>query len=158
MMLKRILIVAFAAGITCASCSKFRNAEPVNPRTVQAPAPPRAIDACALLTVEEVASVQGDTVVNTTSGNPAGGGFATAHCVFSTATPVNSVSLVVVQSSGEAGAWSVREFWRDTFHQQAHAEGADDEEGEKRALRKMCLISETRRSGSEPKAGPRFTC
>ncbi len=59
--------------------------------------------------------MQADTVTGTT---PSGGmlsGFPSTQCLFQTATPANSVSVVVTQSTASR---RVRDFWKETFHRE----------------------------------------
>ncbi len=52
----RIFIAALVAGAACSSCSKPPTAEADIQNAPHPPVPPREIEACALLTAEEVAS------------------------------------------------------------------------------------------------------
>jgi hypothetical protein len=86
-----------------------------------------AIDACKLLTGEEIKSIQSDTLKDTTLSPPAGGAFITSQCFYATSNFVNSVSLKVTQQSSTAGAENIREFWKERFG----SAGSEEKEREK---------------------------
>lgn len=86
------------------------------PATSEAvPATP-GIDACALLTSEEIKAVQGEAVKETKLSGQTGGGLSTSLCFFTLPTSGNSISLVVVQKGAGADAKDPEEFWREKFH------------------------------------------
>jgi hypothetical protein len=74
------------------------------------------IDACKLLTAEEIKSVQGDTLKETKTSEQASGPFTTTQCFYTTSNFVNSVSLTVTQKNpASPGGESVKEFWKERF-------------------------------------------
>ena len=73
------------------------------------------IDACKLLTGEEITSIQSDTLKNATLSPPGSDAFITSQCFYATTNFVNSVSLKVTQQSSNAGAENIREFWKERF-------------------------------------------
>lgn len=91
------------------------------------------IDACKLLTSDEIKSVQSDTLKDVTPSAPGSGPFVTSQCFYATTNFVNSVSLNVTQQSPQAGAESLREFWKERFES---AEHGDKERGRKREREK----------------------
>ncbi len=113
---KSALLLIPACLVGFGGCSKRGNPE-VSPSSSISPSaivtseqPVQQIDACSLLTSEEIQSVQGEAVTGTT---PSGGmlnGFPSAQCVFTTVTPVNSVSVVITQSAANSPR-RIRDFW-----------------------------------------------
>lgn len=94
------------------------------------------IDACKLLTAEDIRSIQGDTLRETKPSEQASGPFATAQCFFATNNFVNSVSLTVTQKNPAAPSGeSVREFWKERFGREDRHEKDREERREKGARR-----------------------
>ncbi len=134
-------LVIFACLTLLAGCSRPQPPDASSPSPTAsasiASAQVRQIDACSLLTADEIQSVQGEAVTGTT---PSGGtlnGFPSRQCVFMTVTPVNSVSVVVTQTAANSPR-HVREFWNETFHRKDHpdkpgAERDGEEEERKKA-------------------------
>ena len=87
-----------------------------------------ALDACALLTSKEIESVQGEATKETKLSGQSTGGFSISQCFFSLPTFTNSVSLLVAQRGGGAGAHDPKEFWRDTFHEDKEKEREKEKE------------------------------
>ncbi|MDQ1707039.1 MAG: hypothetical protein QOJ88_250 [Pyrinomonadaceae bacterium] len=89
------------------------------------------LDACALLTSDEIQSVQGEAVKETKLTGQTTGGVNTSQCFYTLPTFTNSVSLVVAQKGVSAGATEPREFWRETFHKdKAEKRDRDRKRGE----------------------------
>ncbi len=138
------LILTSAVSITLVGCSRPQTSQAPPPGPTVTPAtveqdqqPTQPVDACSLLTSEEIESVQREAVTGTTPSGGTLGGFPSTQCVFMTVTPVNSVSVVITQSAPKA-SHGVREFWEQTFHRKADedrpgGETEGDEEGEKKA-------------------------
>lgn len=89
------------------------------------------LDACALLTGQEIESVQGEALRETKLSGQSTGGFSTSQCFFTLPTFTNSISLLVVQSGKGPDAREAQEIWRDTFHK-GEAEDKDDDRYRKR--------------------------
>jgi hypothetical protein len=87
------------------------------------------VDACALLTSQEIESVQGEAVKETKLSGKAATGFSISQCFFTLPTFTNSVSLLVAQKGEGAGAQNPKSFWRQTFHEPRR--GNEEEEKEK---------------------------
>lgn len=93
------------------------------PRKTQIAAP--TIDACALLTKEEIAEVQGSAVTSTTPSTHVQNSMAVAQCYFALPTSSDSLSLIVYKkpSAGEAAP---RELWKQMFHTERPAKTGRD--------------------------------
>jgi hypothetical protein len=101
------------------------------------PAPPAEatavkpkIDACALLTSQEIDAVQGEAVKETKLSGQAAGGLNVSQCFFTLPTFTKSVSLLVAHKGEGAGARDPKDFWRDTFHETKAREREEKEEEE----------------------------
>lgn len=94
------------------------------------------IDACNLMTKEEVGAVQGTTITETKSSVQANAGFRAAQCFYTGKEFSKSVVLTVTQRDPEQpGNRTPKDFWNDTFHRETNEEkereGERGEEGEK---------------------------
>lgn len=89
------------------------------PVTVASPAnmPPTApgkVDACTLLTTDEIKSVQGEDLKTTKPSQQAGPDFAIDICYYELPTPSNSISVSLAQPNPEKKK-AVKDFWENTF-------------------------------------------
>ena len=84
------------------------------------------IDACALLTSKDLQAVQGEALKETKSSTRADGGFLISQCLYTLPTFSNSISVLVAQKGGSAGARDPKEFWKETFHR-ADRDGKEKE-------------------------------
>jgi hypothetical protein len=80
------------------------------------------IDACALLTGQEIRSVQGESLKETKASGSTEGGFSISQCFFTLPTFANSISLVVTQKGDGASARDPKEFWETTFDKESAGE------------------------------------
>jgi hypothetical protein len=119
------LALWLAAGVALVSCKKSAT-------TSSSPVTKRAkIDACSLITKEEVQALQGAPVKDNKSSDQSDGRFRIAQC-FYTAEPFNkSVSLAVTQSDPDSPkAGNPKDFWKESFGRydgQAKEEEGDEE-------------------------------
>jgi hypothetical protein len=96
------------------------------------PAAP-AIDACSLLTSEEVQSVLGEPVKETKPSGQPGGALAISQCYFTLPTVVNSMVLTVFEKGSGADARDPSGSWKEMFEREAGRDSKGDEEGEKKS-------------------------
>jgi hypothetical protein len=73
------------------------------------------IDACALLTTEEVQSIQGEPIKETKPSGKSDGGLTVSQCYFTLPTFTNSISLRIVQKSSGPGGRDPKQVWDETF-------------------------------------------
>ena len=95
----------------------------------------RPIDACKLLTGEEIKSIQSDTLKDATLSPTGSDAFITSQCFYATTNFVNSVSLKVSQQSSNSGAENIREFWKERFGSAGSNEKEREKEREKKSER-----------------------
>ena len=104
------------------------------------------VDACTLLTSDEIKAVQGEDVKETTPSNRSTGDFIVSQCYYGLPTPSNSISLTLTERNpGKQGGQSVKEFWEQTF-------GKDEKKGEGKKEEKK--KPEARREGEEEESAP----
>jgi hypothetical protein len=136
-------LVCFAALL--ASCSRkdpsagMPTPTPNNQTSAAAESKP-LLDACALLTSEEIESVQGEPVQETKPTTQSAGGVATTQCYFALPTSSNSVILSVTAKDSATGDVDVKESWEKMFGEHDKAgehehEGEEEGEGKNRPLR-----------------------
>jgi hypothetical protein len=108
----RLLILVFSIGLlaTLASCQKSK--------TTVAPSMRSKIDACGLITNDEVKAIQSAPVKDVKGSEQSDGTFRIAQCFYN-AEPFNkSVSLAVTQSDpASTKARTPKEYWKETFGQ-----------------------------------------
>lgn len=93
------------------------------PPTAPATSPVKAkIDACSLLTSDDLKSVQGEPLKEAQRSDRRDSGFIVAQCYYALPTTSNSVVLNVTTAGDGQGATSPKKFWEDTF-------GAEDAKG-----------------------------
>ncbi len=133
-----------AANQQTAPSSLAQNASsPVSASTT--PSSRGRVDACSLLTAEEVKAVQGEAFKETKPSGSAENGLVISQCFFSLPTFANSVSLAVTEKGDGAGAHDPREFWEKTF---ASSERYRENEREKRKEKNAPKNREEEEEGS----------
>lgn len=75
--------------------------------------PPKASDPCALLTADDIKSVQGESATQIKPSRRGDSDFAVSQCFYQTPTFTKSVSLELTERG--ASAKSVREMWKENF-------------------------------------------
>jgi len=84
------------------------------------------IDACGLITNEEVQAIQGSPIKDIKGSEQSDGSFRVAQCFYSAETFNKSVSLAVTQSDpASPKARNPKDFWKETF---GRYEGEEKEE------------------------------
>jgi hypothetical protein len=105
------------------------------------------LDACALLTSDEIKAVQGEAVMDTKASGRDDAPLSVSQCFFTTATFNKSVSLEVTR--GVSGGKGAREFWDRQFARaREEAEGAGKKSEREREKKKAGA-----RGGEEEEAG-----
>lgn len=114
------------------------------------------IDACALLTSQEIRSVQGESLKETKASGKAEGGFSISQCFYTLPTFSNSISLAVTQKGDGAGARDPKEFWEATFDKESERErdNEHDQKSEKERGKKPEKARDKNREEEEESAPP----
>lgn len=108
------------------------------------------IDACSLLTREELAAVQGCAFTGAQGSASAQGEFRVAQCVYTAEEPNKSVSLVLMRNkSGGAKPRTIKQFWDETFDRFDDAEKDED----RKPAEKRSDASESRGKDEEDEEG-----
>ena len=104
----RVIFIAFISGVVLAtaSCSK---------REPQAEAPPRLIDACTLLTREEVSTVLGLPVQETKQSARPASDATMSQCYFVLPTNADSINVVLTQRIDSNSPRDPRKAWQTMF-------------------------------------------
>ena len=118
-------------------------ASPLNANA--APSNKGTIDACKLLTADEIQTIQRDTLKDIKPTARAGGTFIINQCFYATSQFVNSVSLTVTQQSSDTGAENIREFWKQRFWSTGSHDGEQEKERDNKAK-----ASEEEEEGAPP--------
>jgi hypothetical protein len=95
------------------------------------------IDACALITKDEVQAIQGSPIKETKGSDHVDASFRTAQCFYTAETFSKSVSLAVTQSAPDSPtARNPKEFWKETFGRyDGKAKEEEGDEEKKKSLR-----------------------
>jgi hypothetical protein len=79
------------------------------------------IEACTVLTSDEIKAVQGEEVKETKLSNRSTGDFIVSQCYYALSTLSNSVSLTLTERNPSAqGGRTVKAFWEETFGKDEH--------------------------------------
>jgi hypothetical protein len=101
---------------TAASATPNSANQTATPGPNASAAPKGKIDACTLLTSDEIKAVQGEPVKATKPSDSTSGGFVVTQCYYELPTASNSISLALTEGAPEKqGGHSVKEFWENTF-------------------------------------------
>ena len=128
--MKHYFSVAITVLLTFTSCQKTKTAD--------TPVKRADIDACSLVTKEEVKAVQGSSVNDAKTNAQSDGKFRYSQCFYTTDPFNKSVSLAVTQAdSASATARDPKEFWGQTFgrYEGEKPEREGDEEEKAKNLR-----------------------
>ena len=127
-----ILVSIFLFAVT--SCSKPKTNESAEKQSSPQPsaAPEVKLDACALLTKEEIQVVQGEAFTETKPSHKSAGGLAVAQCYFQLPTASNSIVITVTRKA--EGGKEAKESWKELFHTERPREKEEGEEEKKGPL------------------------
>ncbi|HKP39078.1 MAG TPA: hypothetical protein VJT71_19625 [Pyrinomonadaceae bacterium] len=134
-----------AASSSPISASPAANATP-SPGSQVAVKP--SIEACTLLTSDEIKAVQGNAVKETTPSNRMVGNFIVTQCYYALPTLSNSVSVMLTERNPNVqGAESIHDYWERTF-------GKDENKSEReREREREERKKEVRSEGEEEEEG-----
>jgi hypothetical protein len=90
------------------------------------------VDACKLLTGDEIKTIQNDSLKNVTLTTPSGTRFTVSQCFYATNNFINSVSLTVTQQSSNSSAENIREFWKQGFRDAGRRDKERERERDKK--------------------------
>ena len=132
---KKLMAIWLGLTVAAVGCGRVRSTAQVS-------------DACSLLTSEEIASVQGETVQATKGGSRADGGLSTSQCFFQLPTFSRSISLEVTEDV--SGSGKTEQFWERRF-----GEGAERSEAEEERAERQRELGEKAETGEQSvDAGP----
>lgn len=141
------IAVVFSIGLILNACDKAGK----NEQTAEARPP---IDACSLITKEEIEPVQGSPVTDTKGSANVDGGLRTAQCFYTTAQIDKSVSFLVTQRDANApGKRGPKEFWAETFgsYREADAKEREGDKEKKESLREQAGARHEEEEAAPPK-------
>ncbi len=124
-----------------------------NPPDANSSAVKPSVDACTLLTSDEIKAVQGEAVKSTKASNRGAGDFIVTQCYYELPTASNSISVTMTEGNTDRkGGQSIKDLWENTF-------GKDEKKSEREKERdkekkKPAAQSESRREGEEEEGAP----
>src|SRR5262249_27536553 len=106
-------------------------------KTTSAPSKRPNIDACRLITNDEVGAIQGSSIKDVKASEQSDGRFRVAQCFYNAETFNKSVSLAVTQGDpASPTARNPKEFWKETFGRyEGKAEEREGDEEKRESLR-----------------------
>jgi hypothetical protein len=124
--------------LLCAGCNKreqpqqAKEAVPSSPAQQTRPEQPRLV-ACALITTDEVAAIQGATIGDAKSSAGPSAGMLMSQCYYAAKEPNQSVSLAVIQGDQQNSSGSpIRNYWEETIQRFAGQAMEDEKKGEEK--------------------------
>lgn len=94
---------------------------------------PKVIDACSLLTSQEIEGIQGAPLKDTKPSANAQGGLTVSQCYFLLPVAADSIVLTVTQKADGSNSSDPKQSWEKIFHGDKEAESAREEEESKSA-------------------------
>ena len=118
---------------------------PSTPVTNSSSAVKPTVDACTVLTSDEIKAVQGEAVKETVPSNRTGD-FIVSQCYYALPTASNSVSVTLTERNPENnGGQSVKDFWENTFGKDEKKSGREPKKEREEEKKKP----EAKREGEE---------
>jgi hypothetical protein len=94
---------------------------------LQTTSAPRVIDACSLLTSQEIEALQGAPLKETKSSANSQGGLTVSQCYFLLPIAADSIVLTATQKADGSNSRDPKESWEEIFHGDKEAESAHEE-------------------------------
>ena len=140
--MNRYYSITIAILLALTACKKLKTAD--------TPVKRADIDACSLLTKEEVKTIQGAPVSDVKGNVQSDGKFRYAQCFYTTDPFSKSVSLAVTQADSKSETFrDPREFWQQTFGK--YEDKQRKREGDEEAKGKSLAANEKEGRGEPPK-------
>lgn len=113
-MLRTFPLLSVVAALALVGCSKPKEAVP--PPSAATPSQPAApIDACTLLTSEEILAVTGEAVTGTKKDRQTADGLVISQCNFVLPTAANLINLRLMERGNDGQARDPKKVWQETF-------------------------------------------
>ena len=130
----RFTILLSLLGLAVASCSKPKPANSAQASPGPSVSADAGADSCALLTKEEIQTVQGELFKDTKASQKTAAGLTVSQCYFELPTASNSIVLTITRKAD--GGRDPAESWKETFY--GEKPSREKEEGkEKKELQKV---------------------
>jgi hypothetical protein len=111
------------------------------------------VDVCALLTSDDLKSVQGEPVKEAQRSDRRDGDFIVAQCYYALPTTSNSVVLNVTTANEGQSAGNPKKFWEDTFGRDEGKGGGREKEREREKERDKAKKDKPKAGGEEEEEG-----
>lgn len=132
-----LIASAFCGTLLLSACGRKTTA--VDRNGAEPSGPVRDLDACTLLTGEEIQAIQGSPMTGAKSSGSSDGGLRVSQCFYSTAEFTKSVSVAVTQAdSASSNPRSATSYWHDTFGRyEGKPEEKEGDEEKRESLKKQ---------------------
>ncbi len=112
--------------------------------------PAQNVDACTLISNEEVGAIQGTTISANKGSSSAGAGMVVAQCVYGSNEPNKSVGIAVSQDApGDPARQSPTAFWEKTFAPYRGKDREEERENENEKRKKESLRERRAEEGED---------
>jgi hypothetical protein len=109
------------------------------------------VDACTLLTSDEIKAVQGEAVKDPTPSSRGSGDFIVSQCYYGLPTPSNSISLTLTERNPDSkGGEGVKDYWERTFGKDEKKSGSERKQERDEEKKKP----EAKRESEEEESAP----
>jgi hypothetical protein len=136
-------LLAALSGCSKSETPSAPNAQTDRPSPPAASSPARApVDACSLLTSDEIKAIQGEAVESVKSMPASEGDVASSQCVFSLPTFVNSISLQISHKGTKPGSLEAKQVWQKMFPPEKREERETADGQKKMPARKIPDLGE----------------
>ncbi|MDQ6912844.1 MAG: hypothetical protein M3128_08215 [Verrucomicrobiota bacterium] len=137
-MAKELIIFPVVLLLSLSACEKSAEKPTAsNPTLPAAASNSPKLEACNLITKEEVAAIQGATILDAQSSENHDGYYLVSLCYYSSQEPNMSVSFAVTQPEPTDPKSNPVDYWKTTFGRFSGKQGADDEAKEKAETEKQ---------------------
>src|SRR5438105_2644322 len=162
-----LYIIVFGGALFGSACRSSDNGSSANQSSAAVNTPtPRAvatqvhskIDACTLLTADDLKSVQGEVFKDAQRSDRLDGDFIVAQCYYAMPTMADSVVVNVTTPKDDSGARSPKALWEQTFggdeDKEREGKGERDREKDKQKDKAKNQPAERGEEGGEKEAAP----
>lgn len=127
-----LTLLAFCLMPVIAGCSKSEtDRSPTSTQLANAPGATHAIDACSLLTSQEIEAIQGAPLKDTKPSTNSQEKLTVSQCYFLLPIAADSIALTVTQRAGGSNSRDPKQSWEAIFHDDKEKTSAGEEEGSK---------------------------
>jgi hypothetical protein len=124
-----LILLVFCLMSAIAGCSKPKtDRSTTNPQQTNTQVTAKVIDACSLLSSQEIEAIQGAPLKETKPSVNSAGGVNVSQCYFLLPVAADSIVLAVTQKADGSNSRDPKQSWEGIFHDDKEKKSARDEE------------------------------